>query len=62
MYKFDNCLPVADGCFSSTTLHALLSGFFLIGGAGGGDVGDGFIDKLLLDPIIMRRMRSARTD
>lgn len=33
------------------------------GGSGGGDAGDGFFGiKLLLDPIIMRRMRAARAD
>lgn len=43
-------------------LFALLSSFSRIGGAGGGDVGDGFFDKLLLDPIIIRRIRAARSD
>lgn len=51
-------LPVAEGY-----LDAPLSELCRTGGAGGGDVGDGFFGtKLLLDPIIMRRIRAARAD
>lgn len=54
-------LPVTEG--HRFAPDAPLSELCRTGGAGGGDVGDGFFGtKLLLDPIIIRRIRAARAD
>lgn len=53
------CLPAVMDEYPDPPLSELCR----TGGAGGGDVGDGFFgSKLLLDPIIMRRIRAARAD
>jgi len=60
-YNAVSFLPVEEGHLFAP--DAPFSELCRTGGAGGGDVGDGFFGiKLLLDPIIMRRIRAARAD